>query len=41
MGENTIKGVRVTKVKVFFQGLDMTCVIYVLIYNFKFCILDA
>jgi hypothetical protein len=32
-GENTIKGARGTKVKVLFQGLHMTHVIYVLVYN--------
>jgi hypothetical protein len=32
--QHTIKGVRGTKVKVIFQGLHMTCVIYMLVYNF-------
>jgi hypothetical protein len=36
--ENTIKRIRGAKVKVFYQGLHMTCVIFVLVYNFKFCI---
>jgi hypothetical protein len=40
LGEITVKGARGAKVKVFFQGLYMTCVIFVLVYNFKFCILD-
>jgi hypothetical protein len=29
------------KVKVLFQGLHMTCVIFVLVYNLKFCISDT
>ncbi len=37
-GGITIKGITSTKVKVFFQGLQMTCVIYALVYNLKFCI---
>jgi hypothetical protein len=28
-------------VKVFFQELHMTCVIFVLVYNLKFCILNT
>jgi hypothetical protein len=40
MGENTIKRTMGAKVKAFFQGLHMTCVIFVLAYNLKFCILD-
>jgi hypothetical protein len=40
MGENTVKGARGAKVKVFFQRLHMTCVNYVLVYNFVFCILS-
>jgi hypothetical protein len=32
-GENTIKGVGDTKIKVLFQGVHMTHVIYVLVYN--------
>jgi hypothetical protein len=31
--ENMVKGARGTKVKVFFQGLHMTHVIFVLVYN--------
>jgi hypothetical protein len=39
MDENMVKGARGTKVKVFFQGLNMTHVIkFVLFYNFKICI---
>jgi hypothetical protein len=39
-GENMIKRVKGTKVKVHFQELHMTCVIFVLVYNyFKNCIL--
>jgi hypothetical protein len=41
MGENTVKEARGTKVKVLFQGLHMTCVIYVLVYNFIICILTT
>jgi hypothetical protein len=37
-GEIMVKGTRDTKVKVFFQGLHMTCVIYAFVYNLKFCI---
>jgi hypothetical protein len=36
-----VKGAKGTKAKVFFQGLHMTCVIYVLVYNLKFYILDT
>jgi hypothetical protein len=39
--EIIIKGARGAKVKVFFQGLHMTCVIFALVYNLKFYILDA
>jgi hypothetical protein len=39
VGENTIEGAKGAKVKVFFQGLHMTCVIFVLDNNFKYCIL--
>ncbi len=31
LGENTIKRAKGTKVEVFFQGLHMTCVIFVLV----------
>jgi hypothetical protein len=42
MDENMVKGARGAKVKVLFQGLHMTCVIkFVLIYNFKFCVLNT
>jgi hypothetical protein len=34
LGENTVKRARATKVKVFFQGLHMTRVVFVLVYNF-------
>jgi len=37
-GENMAKGPTNIKVKVLFQGLHMTCVIFVLVYNFKFLI---
>jgi hypothetical protein len=40
LGEITVKRTRGAKVKVLFQGLHMTHVIFVLVYNFKFCILD-
>jgi len=41
LGENIIKGAKGAKVKVLFQGLHMTHVIPVLVYNLKFCILDT
>jgi len=41
MGENMIKGARGIKAKVLFQGLQMTHVVSVLVYNFKFCILGT
>jgi hypothetical protein len=37
-GEITVEGTRGTKVKVFCQRLHMTCVVYSLVYNLKFCI---
>jgi heme/copper-type cytochrome/quinol oxidase subunit 3 len=40
LGENRIKGAKGAKVKFLLQGLHMTHVTFVLIYNFKFCILD-
>jgi hypothetical protein len=40
-GENTIKGAKGTKVKVLFQGLYMTCGIYVLVYILNCCIVDT
>jgi hypothetical protein len=36
-----VKGVRGTNVKVLFQGLHMTSVIFVLVYNLKICILGT
>jgi hypothetical protein len=39
MGENMIKGVKGIKVNFLFQGLHMTHVVSMLVYNFKFCIL--
>jgi len=41
MGENIIKKAKGNKVKVLFQGLHMTCVIFVLVYNFIFYILST
>jgi hypothetical protein len=41
MGESMVKGTKGVKVKVLFQGLHMTHVIFVLVYNFKFCILGT
>jgi hypothetical protein len=41
MGEIMIKGAKGAKVKVLFQGLHMTRVIFMLVYNLKFCILDT
>jgi len=38
LDEVIVKRARGAKVKVFFQGLHMTCVIFVLVYNLKFCI---
>jgi hypothetical protein len=40
-GENIVNGITDTKVTVLFQRLHITCVIFVLIYNFKICILDT
>jgi hypothetical protein len=34
-----VKRTKGAKVKVFFQGLHMTHVIFVLVYNFEICIL--
>jgi hypothetical protein len=39
--ENTIKKTKGAKVKVLFQGLHMACVIFVLVYNLKVCILNT
>jgi hypothetical protein len=38
VGENIVKGVKGSKVKVIFQGMHMICVIFVLVYDLKFCI---
>jgi hypothetical protein len=38
LGENMVKGTRVVKVKVLFQGLYMTRVIFALVYNLVFWI---
>jgi len=38
-GENMVNGAKGAKVKVIFQGLHMTRVIFVLVYNFYFFIL--
>jgi hypothetical protein len=40
-GEIMVKGAKGGKVKVFFQELDVTHVIFALIYNLKFYILDT
>jgi hypothetical protein len=40
-GAIMVERTRHTKVKVFFQGLNMTCVTYALVYNLKFCILNT
>jgi hypothetical protein len=36
-----VKGARGAKVKVLFQGLHMICVVFVLVYIFKICILGT
>ncbi len=41
LGENMVKRARGTKVKVLFQGLHMTCVVFVLAYNLIFHILGS
>jgi hypothetical protein len=42
VGENIVKGDMGVKVKALFQGLQITHVIkFVLVYNFKFCILNT
>jgi hypothetical protein len=41
MGESMIKGAKGVNVKVLFQGLHMTHVISMLVYNFKFYILGT
>jgi hypothetical protein len=40
-GESIVKRARCTKVKVLFQGLHMTHVYFVLVYNFDLYILDT
>jgi hypothetical protein len=40
-GEIMVKGAKGAKVKIFFQGLHMTCVIPTLVYNLNFFILDT
>jgi hypothetical protein len=37
-GENMVKGAKGAKVKFLFQGLHMTHVFFMLVYNFKICI---
>ncbi len=39
--ENMIKGNMGAKVKVFLQGLHMTCVSFMSVYNLKICILGT
>jgi hypothetical protein len=41
MGEIMVKGAKGAKVKIFFPRLHMTHVIFALVYNVKFCILDT
>jgi hypothetical protein len=41
MGENTVKGAKGAKVKVLFQELYMSHIIFVLVYNLKFYILNT
>jgi hypothetical protein len=38
MDENMVKGAKGTKVKILFEGLCVTSITFVLVYNFKFCI---
>jgi hypothetical protein len=40
VGENVVKGARSAKVKVLFQGLHITHIIFMLVYNLKFYILE-
>ncbi len=35
LGENMVKGAKAPKVKVIFQGLHMTCVVFVLVSNIQ------
>jgi hypothetical protein len=39
--ENMVKGAKRAKVKILFQGLHMTFVVFVSVYNFKICISDT
>ncbi len=39
LGANIIKGVKGSKVKIFFQGLHVTCGIYMLVNFLKFHVL--
>jgi hypothetical protein len=41
MGENMLINTKGVKVKLFFQGPYMTHVIFALVYNLKFYILDT
>jgi len=41
MGESMVKDAKGAKLKILFQGLHMTHVIFVLDYNLKFCILGT
>jgi hypothetical protein len=41
MGEIMVKGTKGAKVKIIFQGHHMIHVIYVLVYNLVFSILDT
>jgi len=41
MGENTIEGARGAKIKIHFQRLHMTYVVFVLVYKIKFSILGT
>jgi hypothetical protein len=40
-GEIMVKGAKGGKVKVPFQGLHVTHVVFALVYNLKLCILDT
>jgi hypothetical protein len=41
MGENKVKGASITKLKVLFQGLHMTHVVFMLVYHLKKIILST
>jgi hypothetical protein len=41
MGENIVKGAGGVKIKIHFQGLHMTHVVFMLVYKLKFCILGT